>query len=180
MELKGECKMNCFSLKEQKGEVKMKRAFTLIEMMIVIAVIAILVGIALPHFRGMQEEGWSVKAAGELRTLCTAIESYYIHNGNQYPNQQETETVTWQADSLPGNGPTIVVSELYDPFLVGSYGYRYCTSDSDDSQYYVVWSVGPDGAAGITGIDPNGDLEYSGSNIGDDIYFTNAEAGASF
>jgi prepilin-type N-terminal cleavage/methylation domain-containing protein len=175
MELKGESKMNCISLKELKGEVKMKRAFTLIEMMIVIAVIAILVGIALPHFRGMQEEGWSVKAAGELRTLATAIESYYIHNGKAYPDPQPTRNTTWQS-SLPGNGPTIVASTLYDPFITGSTEYSYVTSGSLDanSPYYVVWSVGPDASADITGISTAGVIT---GGPGDDIYFTNAAAG---
>ena len=159
---------------EQKGEIKIKRGFTLIEMMIVIAVIAILVGIALPHFRGMQEEGWTVKAAGELRTLATALESYYIHNSRAYPSQRTTGfSDDWQS-TLGGNGPTIVASTLYDPFIAGDTEYRYGTSDISNSQYYVIWSVGPDGSAGIDGIDPNGDLE---GTTGDDIYFTNAEAG---
>ena len=165
--------MNCVSLKERKGKTKMRRGFTLIEIMIVIAVIAILVGIALPHFRGMQEEGWTVKAAGELRTLATAVESYYIHNSRAYPDQGETVQTDWQSN-LPGNGPTIIASTLYDPFIAGDTEYSYATSDSSDSQYYVIFSVGPDGTAGITGIDPNGDTE---GTTGDDIYFTNAEAG---
>ncbi len=153
----------------------MKRGFTLVEMMIVIAVIAILVGIALPHFRGMQEEGWTVKAAGELRTLATAVESYYIHNSRQYPGQTATSATDWQSN-LSGNGPTIIVSTLYDPFIAGSTEYRYATSDDADSQYYVIWSIGPDSTTGVTGIDPNGDLKGDG-DPGDDIYFTNAEAG---
>ena len=157
----------------------MKRAFTLIEMMIVIAVIAILVGIALPHFRGMQEEGWSVKAAGELRTLATAIESYYIHNSNQYPSQRTSGAQTdWQSN-LPGNGPTIVVSELHDPFEASRTAeYCYLTSAASNSQYYVVFSTGPDSEIDITAInDANGAVTGA---TDDDIYFTNAEAGASF
>ncbi len=154
----------------------MKRGFTLVEMMIVIAVIAILVGIALPHFRGMQEEGWTVKAAGELRTLATAVESYYIHNGRQYPGQAATPATDWQSN-LPGNGPTIIASTLYDPFIAGDTEYSYYTSDTSDSQYYVIFSVGPDGTADITGISAAGAITWSGNDPNDDIYFTNAEAG---
>ncbi len=157
----------------------MRRGFSLIELMIVIAVIAILVGISLPHFRGMQEEGWTVKAAGELRTLATAIESYYIHNSRAYPDQGATVQTDWQSN-LSGNGPTIVASTLYDPFIAGSTEYSYATSASaadGDSQYYVIFSVGPDGTADITGIDTAGELTWSGVDPNDDIYFTNAEAG---
>ena len=91
-EQKGESKMNCVSLKKQKGATKMKRGFTLIELMIVMAVIAILIGIALPQFRGMQEEGLVAQAKAELMTLKTAVESYYIHTG-AYP----TDSATWQS-----------------------------------------------------------------------------------
>ncbi|UCD15446.1 MAG: prepilin-type N-terminal cleavage/methylation domain-containing protein, partial [Candidatus Omnitrophota bacterium] len=55
---------------------KVLMGFTLIELLIVIAVISILLSIALPRFRGMQEEGNIAKAKGELRTLQTAVESY--------------------------------------------------------------------------------------------------------
>ena len=64
----------------------MRKGFTIIELLIVIAVISILVGIALPRFRGMREEGLIAQAKGELRTIQTALESYFIHN-NAYPTQ---------------------------------------------------------------------------------------------
>jgi prepilin-type N-terminal cleavage/methylation domain-containing protein len=152
----------------------MRRGFTLIEIMIVIAVIAILAGIALPYFKGMQDEGNSAKAAGELRTLATAVESYYIHNDQTYPNQSVAVDPTWQA-SLPGDGPTIVAATLYDPFVAGgSTEYRYATSHATTSEYYIIFSVGPDDTAGITGIGTDGAIA---GTVGDDIYFTNAEAG---
>jgi len=39
---------------------------------------------------------------------------------------------------------------------------------------YIIFSVGPDGTAGITGISAAGAIE---GTVGDAIYFTNAEAG---
>jgi len=145
--------------------------------MIVIAVIAILVGISLPHFRGMQEEGWTAKAAGELRTLATAIESYYIHNDRQYPAQATSPATEWQSN-LPGNGPTIVASTLYDPFIAGSTEYRYATSRAaTDSEYYVVFSVGPDRTADITGISTAGVISWTGADPNDDIYISNGTSG---
>jgi prepilin-type N-terminal cleavage/methylation domain-containing protein len=164
-------KMNCISLKKQKGATKMKRGFTLIELMIVIAVIAVLVGISLPHFKGMQDEGNTAKA--ELRTLATAIESYYIHNSRAYPDQGESRDTDWQSN-LTGASPKIITSVLYDPFIAGSTEYSYATSASSNSQYYVVWSVGADGTTDITGVDPNGVIE---GGPDDDIYISNGTSG---
>ena len=174
-EQKGESKMNCISLKEQKGENKMRRGFTLIELMIVISVMAILIGISLPYFKGMQDEGKSAKAAGELRTLTTGIESYYIHHDNEYPDQADAVNVTidWQSE-LVGATPTIVRKELKDAFAP-TQEYSYATSAASKSKYYVVFSVGVDGTTTISGIDDaNGGILGA---PGDDIYISNAESG---
>ncbi len=132
---KGESKMNCILLKKQKGATKMKRGFTLIELLIVIAVISILIGIALPRFKGMQDEGNIAKVKGELRTLQTAVESYYIHNSNVYPTA---------LSSLTSSTPTIVSAIPDDPFNPGSaYGY----AQSTNVKYYVIYSKGTAGTS---------------------------------
>ena len=169
--------MNCVLLKEQKGAINIKRGFTLIEILIVIAVIAILAGISLPYMKGMQDEGNTAKAAGELRTLATAVESFYIHNSRSYPVQTTAVDSAWQSDtnSVTTASPTIIKSVIYDPFVPGgSTEYSYATSDTSGSQYYVIFSVGPDNTAGVTGVNTSGVVQ---GTVGDDIYITNGEAG---
>ena len=56
-----------------------RKGFTLIELMIVIVIISILIGAALPRFKGMQDEANQTKAQAELRTMQIAVESYYIN-----------------------------------------------------------------------------------------------------
>jgi general secretion pathway protein G len=137
----------------------MKKGFTLIELLIVIAVIAILVGIALPRFRGIQEEGLIAQAKGELRTLQTAVESYYIHNNNAYPSK---------LSSLTGASPLIVGTLPTDPFDPGSdYGFN---RGGTNNQYYVIYSDGPAG---------NGSAKISGTSVAETngsscIYVSNA------
>ncbi len=120
--------------------LRKRKGFTLIELLIVMAVIAILIGIALPRFRGMQDEGNLARARSELRTLQTAIESYYINrNPKTYPAYDGGSTA-WQV-ALTGASPQIISSVLYDPFgLTTTTEYRY--DASPDRQYYVVWSRG--------------------------------------
>lgn len=152
----------------------MRKGFTLIEMLIVIAVIAILVGIALPRLRGMRQEGNYAKAKGELRTLQTAIESFFIHN-RAYPVQSVAVATIWQdeTDSLTTAIPNILFSELNDPFTPGGgTEYRYATSAASNSDYYVIFSVGFDGIADIAGINASGELIGTDD---DDIFVTNGE-----
>ena len=151
----------------------MKKAFTIIELLIVISVIAILIGIALPRFRGMQEEGFSAQAAGELRSLVTAIESYYIHNSRLYPSQSTTAQTAWMATTLAAT-PNIIGTALSDPFA-STEQYRYATSAASSSNYYVIFSVGPDLAADITGINTSGVIQ---GGPDDDIYISNGTSGS--
>jgi general secretion pathway protein G len=135
-----------------------RKGFTLIELLIVIAVISILIGIALPRFKGMQDEGNRAKAKGELRTLQTAVESYMIHSANR--------ALPTALGNLTSATPNIIGSSLpTDAFKLGTnYGYGTNTG------YYAIWSVGPDGTAGVTGIDNTGAVT---GTPGDDVYVTN-------
>ncbi len=62
----------------------MKRAFTLIELLIVVAIIAILAAIAVPNFLEAQTRAKVSRAKADMRSMATAIESYYVDN-NRYP-----------------------------------------------------------------------------------------------
>ncbi len=59
-------------------------AFTLIELLIVVAIIAILAAIAAPNFLEAQTRAKVSRAYSDLRTLITALESYHVDN-NAYP-----------------------------------------------------------------------------------------------
>jgi prepilin-type N-terminal cleavage/methylation domain-containing protein len=69
-----------------KGVRTMKKysAFTLIELLIVVAIIAILAAIAVPNFLEAQTRSKVSRAQADMRSLATAIESYRVDN-NSYP-----------------------------------------------------------------------------------------------
>ena len=128
-----------------------RKGFTILELLIVIAVIAILVGIALPRFKGMQDEGNIARAKGELRTLNTAIQSYYIHNSVMPTALSNMTTAV----------PNVVGTTLpTDPFNSGA-NYGYSTSGA----YFVVYSKGPSGSGACTAPDANGNTTASGNAI---------------
>jgi len=56
----------------KKGE----KGFTLIELMIVIAIIGILAAIAIPQFTAYRVKGYDTQAKGELKSYYTACQAY--------------------------------------------------------------------------------------------------------
>lgn len=65
-----------------------KRAFTLIELLIVVAIIAILAAIAVPNFLEAQIRSKVTRSSADMRSIRVAIESYRVDT-NDYP---ETDT----------------------------------------------------------------------------------------
>ena len=61
------------------------RGITLIELMIVIAIVGILAGIAIPQFSSYRAKSYNAGAVSDVRNLRTDLESYYAE-WDQYPN----------------------------------------------------------------------------------------------
>src|ERR1700719_2966344 len=58
--------------------------FTLIELLIVIAIIAILIGLLFPAFKGVQDQAKRTQAKNDLTQIVTAVNAFYTEYG-QYP-----------------------------------------------------------------------------------------------
>ncbi len=68
------------------------RGFTLIELMIVVAIVAILASIALPSYNDYLIRGRLAEAHGELAAMRTKLETYYLDN-RTYQNACQPNTV---------------------------------------------------------------------------------------
>jgi prepilin-type N-terminal cleavage/methylation domain-containing protein len=121
----------------------MKKGFTIIELVIVISVLIILIGIAIPHMKGMQQSGNIVKAKGELQTLQAAMESYY---NNITPHTYIPTTTTPCVSFFNTASPQIVTSTLYDPFNGNGGSTEYQAIVSTNGSFYAFGSVGAQGA----------------------------------
>src|SRR6186713_1738012 len=71
--------------------MKKPAAFTLIELLIVVAIIAILAAIAVPNFLEAQTRAKVSRVRNDLRALATGIESYRVDN-NSYPDGTDSAT----------------------------------------------------------------------------------------
>jgi len=65
-----------------------RRAFTLIELLIVVAIIAILAAIAVPNFLEAQARAKLSRCKADMRTIVTAFEAYAVDH-NRYPYDQD-------------------------------------------------------------------------------------------
>lgn len=84
--------------------------FTLIEIMLVIVIIGIIVGIAVPKITGKVGKANDVAAKASLKAIEAAIQSYEMDN-LQLPDSLNDLTV-----QKNNNGPYIKPSELNDPW----------------------------------------------------------------
>jgi type IV pilus assembly protein PilA len=94
------------SLKKHRNQ----KGFTLIELMIVVAIIGILAAIAIPQFAAYRERAFIASMKGDLNSVRTSEEAYYADN-NVYLAVASTNTPT----TIPGvaqlsDGNTVVVT----------------------------------------------------------------------
>lgn len=97
-------------------------AFTLIELLIVVAIIAILAAIAVPNFLEAQVRAKVSRVKSDMRTLSTAIESYRIDHTDYPPNgtpgDPQGMVFNIALMLVPLSTPVAYLSSahLYDPF----------------------------------------------------------------
>lgn len=71
----------------KKLDLRSEAGFTLMELIVVIAIIAILIAILLPRFSGMTDKANSVSAASDARAGFTALASYTTSRANNRDDQ---------------------------------------------------------------------------------------------
>lgn len=117
-------------MKEHKG-------FTLIELLIVIAVIALLAGLAVFSLTRAQSTARDSQVFKDIKTLQTALEFYYTENG-QYPVMGEG--AVWTNTSEPGLGQEL--AEYLDGMPVSprddeGQAYTYVVSENGE-EYFLA------------------------------------------
>ena len=119
-------------------------AFTLIEILVVIAIIAILLGFIFPVFQGVQERAKKVQAKNDLTQIVTAVNAFYTEYG-RYPNATADTT-----DAAATYGGTTSSKALFDELrgIASTLNTRkivFISPGEDNSQASPKGKVGSDG-----------------------------------
>lgn len=106
----------------------MRKAFTLVELMVVITVIAILMTIAIVSFTRIQKQARDTKRKADVRTLQTALQAYFTEF-QAYPIMTTSTIATTALTSLtPTYIPTIPTAPLGSAGINTSYMYISSTT----------------------------------------------------
>lgn len=102
-----------------------KKGFTLVEIMIVVAIVALLAAIAIPGLLRSRINAQEATAQSTLKTIATAMESFAAANAGNYPADEA---------ALTGANPPYMVAGIIGThdgyvFACGSFGSAYsCTA----------------------------------------------------
>jgi len=150
----------------KKHKTRKHKGFSLIELLIVVAIILIIAAIAIPNLLRSRIAANEASAVGSLRTLNTAEITYNI----TYPNVGFACSLSSLAPASGGASPTSAAAGLIDTNLASGTksGYTFtmanCAGTPKSSYQYSAAPVSP----GITGqryfcTDTSGVIQFNGS-----------------
>lgn len=126
-----------------------RRAFTLVELMIVIVILSSLAAMILPRLSGRSEESKRAIAKADIEgNLGHALDLYELDTGAYPSTDQGLQALSAPpasgASASRWRGPYVKKKQFQDPW---GHPYRY-RSPGTFSPDYDLYSVGPDGAEG--------------------------------
>ncbi len=125
----------------------MQSAFTLIELLLVMVIIAILAAIVVPKFTGRIADSKIKAATGEISNLKTTLGLFEIDNGRFPTTAEGLGALITNPGNLPNWHKVLDTSTVpVDPWG-NAYIYR-CPNSSGDSGAFDLLSCGPDGHEG--------------------------------
>lgn len=132
-----------------KGSLGSRSAFTLIELMIVVIIIAALAAMIVPRLSGRAEQAKAAVAQSDINAnISTALKLYQLDNGNFPSTEQGLDALLNKPSSEPAP------SNWNEPYLekapVDPWGnpYKYKCPGANNKLGYDLYSMGKDGSDG--------------------------------
>ena len=123
-----------------------QRAFTLIELLLVLVILGILAAIVVPKFAGRTEQARLTAAQSQISTFGTALDSFEVDMG-YYPKGKSglRDLVEAPREAQNWKGPYMKNDIPLDPWG-NEYVYEY--PGKRNAKSYDLMSMGPDGRVG--------------------------------
>ena len=126
-----------------------RRGFTLIEVMLVLAILVVMAGMAVMAYGPMQRRANIRAAKTQIGLLKTPLQSFDMAIGSYPTTSQGLESLRTVPGDLANpakwDGPYIESSVPLDPW---DNPYQYACPGTYNPDSYDLWSFGPDGVNG--------------------------------
>ena len=143
---------------------KTKQAFTLIELLIVVAIIGILAAIAVPNFLNAQMRAKVARTEADMKAVSMALEMYFLdHNtyvdDHDYPSDKSqkglfklTSPIAYMA-SLPQDAFGTATTGFSEKNSTFEFGSGSASGKEWPAKAYIIISPGPDRGESVSGND---------------------------
>lgn len=123
-----------------------RQAFTLVEMLLVLVILAVLAAIVIPKFAGRSQQAKVTAAQSQISSMELALEAFEVDNG-VYPagNSGLNALVDQPSNAQNWKGPYLQKGIPADPW---GNAYVYSFPGRNKGKGYDLMSMGPDGQAG--------------------------------
>jgi general secretion pathway protein G len=138
--------MKTMNVKHNQRRGHRQDGFTLVELLLVLAILAILAGIVLPKLSGRTEQARVAAAKSQIATFGTALDAFEVDNGF-YPRGKNglSSLVLKPRDAQNWRGPYLQKDVPLDPW---NHAYIYDCPGKHNPTGYDLMSMGPDGRVG--------------------------------
>ena len=134
----------------------MRRAFTLLEVMLVIIILVTLAAVVVPNFMGTQDEAKNKTTQIQIKNIESALDLFKMNVG-RYPTTEEGLKVLYDKDQLQDedmikkwSGPYLGKEGTDDEDLQDAWGheFRYTSPGENNTKSFDLYSDGQDGEEG--------------------------------
>ena len=126
---------------ENKNKRRLKKAFTLMELMVVIIILGLLASFVLPSLTGKSEEAKKKIVCVQMKSIAQALKMYKIDNSS-YPTTQDglkllVDKKYFEDDKLPKDswGDNFIYTSDENGFEIISFGPNKKEGGKDDIYY---------------------------------------------
>jgi general secretion pathway protein G len=137
--------MNRMTRKHPASQSHLRRAFTLIELLLVLVILAVLAAVVVPKFTGRTDDAKIKATKAELAILEGALDRFEIDNGRFPPTEGGLQDLV-RAPSYANNWKGPYIKAVPQDKWGNAYIYRAPGQHNADS--FDLYSMGPNGRDG--------------------------------